>query len=379
MGALKGIRIVEFAGLGAAPMCGMMLADLGAEVFLVDRKSERGPEATMHVKNKDMLNRGKLPIRVNLKNETELEMVLQLIDKSHGLLESFRPGVMERLGIGPDVCRLRNPRLVYARMTGWGQDGPLSHAAGHDPNYVALTGALYHTGDEQHSPQSPPTLLGDAAGGAAVTALGICAGLIAALQKGKGQVIDAAIGEGTSYLTTMVRSLYNVGQMTDERGKSWMEGAAPWSRAYACADGEFITLLPVEARFYRSFLELMGLTEHAAFGDAHQYDASRWAEQCDVLEGIFASEAREHWCELLEGTDTCFAPVMKYSDAHTHKHNQARGNFVEVDDDWYPIPAPRFSETPHTPDWGGLNPNAAVEPLRALGFDEDFVQLVTVR
>ena len=377
MGPLDGIRIVEIAGLGAAPMCGMMLADLGAEVFVIDRKNDRGAEATLHVKDRDMLNRGKHMLRVDLKQAEGTEFVLDLVEKSQALLESFRPGVMERLGLGPDICLERNNALVYARLTGWGQNGPLAMAAGHDPNYVALTGALYHTGERAGVPQSPPTLLGDAAGGAGITALGICAALIPALHRGQGQVIDAAIGEGAGYLTTLVRSLYYAGQMNDERGSSWMEGAAPWSRAYACADGDFITLLPVEERFYKTLLRLLELEEDSLFKDAHQYDKSSWPHQVARRESLFASKDRDYWCQLLEGTDACFAPVLAYSEVHDHPHNKARRNFKQSGDDWYPVPAPRFSETPHEPDWDGTRIGNVDDVLAGMGFADKTIKSVT--
>ena len=376
MGPLEGIKVVEFAGLGAAPMCGMILADMGAEVFLIDRKSEKSAEASMHIKDRDMLNRGKYQLAADLKQSKDLTFVLDLIAKCNVVLESFRPGVMERLGLGPDICLEKNPSLVFARMSGWGQDGPLAMAAGHDPNYVALTGALYHTGGADGVPQSPATLLGDAAGGAGMTAMGICAALIPAIQKGTGQVIDAAIGEGTSYLTTLARSLYYVGQMTNDRGNSWMEGAAPWGRAYRCSDDKFITLLPVEGRFYKTFLELMNLNQGPHFSVSHQYDASQWPAQIAKLDSVFATRSRQQWCDLLEGTDACFAPVLSYDEAPQHPHNQARNNFVQAGEDWYPVPAPKFGVTQPEPDWDCDATANAREALDRLGFDDCAVNTV---
>lgn len=374
VGPLKGIRVVEMAGLGAAPMCAMFLADLGAEVFRIERKGDPSDEASMHVKTRDMINRGRHVMAIDLKSDEGLALLRELIGGAHVLLESFRPGVMERNGLGPDICLQRNPALVYARLSGWGQDGPLAQAAGHDPNYVALTGALHHSGSRDVPPQAPATLLGDAAGGAAMTALGICAALIPAIQRGEGEVIDAAIGEGTNYLTTLVRSFYNTGQLTDERGTSWMEGAAHWSRTYRCADDRFITLLPVETRFYQVLLEKLGLSEHGLFTGSHHFDRKRWPEQVAHLEALFQTKTRDEWVELMEGSDACFAPVLTFGEAPEHPHNVARGNFIQVDGDWYPSPAPRFSHSVVEPDWEGeKGAGTARDALLGLGIPADMV------
>jgi crotonobetainyl-CoA:carnitine CoA-transferase CaiB-like acyl-CoA transferase len=359
-------------------MCGMMLADLGAEVFVIQRTGVQSAEARMHVKNRDMINRGKHMLALDLKDPSGLELVLDLVSRCNGLLESFRPGVMERLGIGPEVCLKRNPSLVYTRLTGWGQTGPLAMAAGHDPNYVALTGALYHSGGADMPPQSPPTLLGDAAGGAAMTALGMCAALIPAVQNGQGQVIDAAIGEGTAYLTTLVRSFYNTGQLNDARGTSWMEGASPWGRSYRCADDRYVTLLPVEARFYAVLLEKLELADDPVFAGRKQFDQQFWSEQADRMERLFASRSRDEWCDLLEGTDACFAPVLTYGEAPHHPHNIARGNYVEADGDYFPSPAPRFSVTPHEPDWLGTLETSSREALLKLGIESEKIDSMMV-
>ena len=351
MGPLAGIKVIEMAGIGPVPLCGMMMADMGAEVCLVERRSGASAEATMHVSKRDMMQRGKQVLALDLKDPADIGLLLERIASADVLIEGFRPGVMERLGLGPDICLECNPRLVYARLTGWGQDGPLSQVAGHDPNYISLTGVLYHSGDPDTPPQAPPTLLGDCAGGAAVIAWGISNALLHAGRTGQGQVVDGAIVDGTAYLATFARSFYQAGHLNDQRGSEWMDGAAPWNRSYRCADGGYITLCSVEARFYSVLLQTLQLKEHPLFADLDQWDRERWPRQVEHPQSLFGSEPRQHWCDLLEGTDACFAPVLNYGEVQDHPHNRARGSYVEVDGEWYPRPAPRFSVTVPEPAW----------------------------
>ena len=303
MGPLAGIRVVEMAGLGAGPMCGMMLADLGAEVLVVRRPGAQPPEAVLHVAEVDPLERGKVEIRLDIKAAGDRDLLLEVIERSDVLLESFRPGVMERLGLGPDNCAQRNPRLVYARLTGWGQDGPWAQAAGHDPNYAAATGVLFHSGRADSAPMAPPTLLADAAGGAALLTAAISSALVHAVRQGKGQVIDAAIAEGTSYLSTYAQSFYQAGHMTDIRESDWLDGAAPWNTVYETADGKFMAVAAVEPAFYRLLLQLLSLHDHPLFEDANQWLRDRWPAQQARLADIFGSRDRAHWTAVFAGKD----------------------------------------------------------------------------
>ena len=374
MGPLAGIRVIEMAGIGPVPLCGMMMADMGAEVFLVERKSPASAESTLHVSKRDMMKRGKKVVALDMKDPAAIEVLLSMVEKANVLIEGFRPGVMERLGLGPDVCLKRNPALVFGRLTGWGQEGPLAQVAGHDPNYISLTGTLYHSGDADMPPQAPPTLLGDCAGGAAMMAWGISSALLPALREGRGQVVDAAIVDGISYLATFARSFYQAGHMSDDRGSGWMDGAAPWNRSYSCLDGGYITLCSVEERFYHILLDKLGLAEHPLFIDVQQFDSSRWKAQVDYLQTLFGSQSRQHWSDLLEGTDACFAPVLSYGEVHEHPHNRARNAYVEVDGQWQPAPAPRFSVTGAEPAWEDTPSLDAAETLADMGVPAGLLQ-----
>ena len=351
MGPLAGIKVIEMAGIGPVPLCGMMMSDMGAEVCLVERKSGASAESSLHVSKRDMMKRGKQPIALDLKNPEDISSLLDLVVSADVLIEGFRPGVMEKLGLGPDVCLQRNPRLVYGRLTGWGQEGPLAQVAGHDPNYISLTGALYHSGEPGRPPQAPPTLLGDCAGGTAMMAWGISSALLHAERTGQGQVVDAAIIDGLAYLASFARSFYQAGHITDRRGEEWMDGAAPWNRSYLCADGGYVTLCPVEARFYAVLLDKLSLQDNPLFSDCDQWDKERWPSQTEHFQTLFVSQTRQQWCELLEGTDACFAPVLSYGEVQEHPHNRARNAYVEVDGQWHPQPAPRFSVTRPEPAW----------------------------
>lgn len=366
MGPLAGIKVIEMAGIGPVPLCGMMMADMGAEVYLVERKTGTSAESTLHVSRRDMMKRGKQVIALDLKDAAHIDLLLGLVADVDVIIEGFRPGVMERLGLGPDVCLARNPALVYGRLTGWGQDGPLAQVPGHDPNYAALTGVLYHSGEPDRPPQAPPTLLGDCAGGAAMMAWGISSALLHAHRTGQGQVVDAAIVDGTAYLASFARSFYQAAHITDRRGASWMDGAAPWNRSYQCADGGYITLCSVEARFYAVLLEKLGLASHPLFADGDQWNTSHWRQQVEHFQSLFAGAPRAHWCELLEGSDACFAPVLSYGEVQDHPHNRARKSYLQVDGEWHPQPAPRFSVTRPEPAWQETPPAKQAEILRRL-------------
>jgi alpha-methylacyl-CoA racemase len=343
-------------------------------VYLIERNTAASAEATLHVSKRDMMRRGKKPVAIDLKSAQGIELVLAMVEQADVLIEGFRPGVMERLGLGPEVCLERNKRLVYGRLTGWGQTGPLAMVAGHDPNYISLTGALYHSGSAGEPPQAPPTLLGDAAGGAALFAWGISSALLPAMRDGVGQVIDAAIVDGTAYLASFARSFYQAGHIADDRGGDWMEGAAPWNRSYRTSDGGYITLCPVEARFYHILIEKLGLQRHALFEDGNQWDKSRWSAQIEHLQTLFGSEDRQYWCDLLEGTDACFAPVLSYGEVHKHPHNQARNSYREVEGQWHPQPAPRFSFTVAEPAWDTPTATPSRDFLIAMGVPEHLVE-----
>ena len=351
MGHLAGIKVIEMAGIGPVPLCGMMMSDMGAEVILVDRKTGASAEASLHVSKRDMMKRGKQTMAMDLKDPADIASLLDLVAGADVLIEGFRPGVMEKLGLGPEVCLQHNPRLVYGRLTGWGQEGPLAQVAGHDPNYISLTGALYHSGDSSSPPQAPPTLMGDCAGGTAMMAWGISSALLHAERTGQGQVVDAAIVDGLAYLASFARSFYQAGHITDQRGQEWMDGAAPWNRSYHCADGGYVTLCPVEARFYAVLLEKLDLQDHPLFSNHDQWDKAQWPQQVEQLQTLFSGRSRQQWCDLLEGTDACFAPILNYGEVQDHPHNRARNAYIEVDGQWHPQPAPRFSVTNPEPAW----------------------------
>ena len=343
-GPLAGIKVVEIAGIGPAPCSGMMLADMGAEVILVERKTAgQNTVAAAMGKNSDQtfFHRGKQSITVDLKAPSGVALVLQLIEQADVLIEGFRPGVMERLGLGPDVCLERNPALIYGRMTGWGQTGPLAQAAGHEPNYVALAGGLWYGGRQNQPPTAPLTLVGDLGGGAVILAWGILCAVIERHKSGKGQVIDAAITDGTIYISSLLWMLRNTGQLQDEREQGWADGASPWNDTYACSDGQFITICSLEPQFYQLLLEKLELTADPLFNN--QWDKNQWPAAKEKIRDVFLSQSQSHWCELMEGTDVCFAPVLSFADAPLHPHNQSRDVFLEINGVTQPAPAPKFS------------------------------------
>jgi alpha-methylacyl-CoA racemase len=347
MGPLAGTKVIEAGGIGAAPFCGMLLADMGADVVLIERKSESALPLDLRADDSSkysIVHRGKKSVAIDLKKPGAARSVLRLVSDADILIEGFRPGVMEKLGLGPDECFERNPRLIYGRITGWGQDGPLSRCAGHDINYIALAGALYHGGHKTSPPAAPPTLIGDVGGGAMVLAVGLLAALLAARQNGQGQVVDAAISDGAALLTSLLLGLQRQGIWVDRRQSNLLDGGAHWYDCYECADGEYISIGALEPRFYRQLLERCGLGDDPDF--APQYDRARWPGQKEKMAQLFKGRKRAEWCEILEGTDACFAPVLSLADAPRHPHNRARSTFVEVDDIVQPAPAPRFGLTP---------------------------------
>lgn len=342
MGPLAGVRIVEFAGIGPAPFCAMLLADMGAEVVRIDRLSPSGLGIDVDVKY-DLLNRNKRSVAIDLKHPDGIALARQLVDKADVLIEGFRPGVMEKLGLGPDVFTSRNAALVYARMTGWGQTGPLARVAGHDINYIALTGALHAIGRAGEPPAIPLNLVGDFGGGALYLAMGILAAIINARSSGQGQVVDGAIVDGVASLLTMAHGLRQAGQHQPERGTNLLDGGAPFYDVYETSDGQFVSVGAIEPKFFDVLCRGMGL-DPAALPD--QYDKARWPELRAILAARFRERTRSAWCGLLEGTDACFAPVLDMEEAASHPHNAARAGLVSVDDTLQPAPAPRFSRTP---------------------------------
>ena len=341
MGVLSGVCVVEIAGLGPAPFCGMLLADMGADVVLVERGGAGGDPLSLG--SSAIVNRGKRSVALDLKDPAAVDAVLRLVDGADVLIEGMRPGVMERLGLGPDTCLGRNPRLVYGRMTGWGQDGPLAQAAGHDINYIALSGALWFSGAPGEPPMAPPTLVGDLGGGALYLAMGVLAALLSVRQTGAGQVVDAAIVDGSASLMNLLLSAHAAGQQPFERGRGLLDGPH-WYGAYACADGQFVTVGALEPQFNALLLAKLGLADDPDFRNA--YDARRWPRLRERLAALFATQPRAHWVELLEGSDACFAPVLTPREALTHPHLAARGVYVERDGVLQAAPAPRFSATP---------------------------------
>lgn len=337
MGPLAGIRIIEMAGIGPAPFCAMLLADLGAEVIRVDRLDKAGGGSRFEV-----VNRGRRSIALNLKSEAGRETLLRLIDGADALLEGFRPGVMERLGLGPEVCAERNPRLVFGRMTGWGQDGPLASAAGHDINYIALTGALHAMGYADRPPSPPLNLVGDYGGGGMLLAVGVLAALLEAKNSGQGQVVDAAMTDGAALLMSMFYGMKASGSWQSRRESNFLDGAAHFYRTYRCSDGKFLAVGPLEPQFYQLLLQKCGIEDESF---ARQNDPTAWPELTEKLEQMFASKTRDQWCELLEGSDACVAPVLDMDEAPEHPHNRARQTFITADGIVQPAPAPRFSRS----------------------------------
>ena len=340
-GPLRGVKVLEIAGIGPGPFCCMVLADLGADVVRVDR-AERVGKGSPEGAKFDVMARGRRSVGVDLKNPEGVAAVLDLVAEADVLVEGFRPGVAERLGIGPDACLARNPRLVYGRMTGWGQTGPYSSMAGHDINYIALSGALHPIGRRGEAPVPPVNFVGDFGGGGMLLALGICAALVEARGSGSGQVVDAAMTDGSALLTTMFHGLLASGAWSTERGTNLLDTGSHMYDVFECADGEHISLGSLEPQFYAEMCERLGIP----IDEMPEYDRARWPEFKERIRGVVRTKTRAEWCELLDGTDVCFAPVLSLKEAQTHPHNVARGTFVEVEGVVQPAPAPRFSRTP---------------------------------
>jgi alpha-methylacyl-CoA racemase len=346
MGPLQGFKVVEIAGIGPAPIAGMILADLGAEVILIERKASN-PNALSfdptHVGSAAFFKRGKRSIALDLKKPEAIELVLALVSKADMLIEGFRPGVMERLGLGPETCFEHNAALVYGRMTGWGQSGPLAQAAGHDLNYAAISGALHYCGKPGDAPYPTATVLGDVAGGSLHLVLGMISALLHAQRSGEGQVIDAAVCDGTAYMMTLFAGICEQGIIGDTRGNDFFTGGSHFCNSYICADNRYVTVEALEPDFYRELITKCGFADDPDF--AKQHDQANWPAAKEKMAQRFASKSQAEWCELLEGTDACFGPVLSLSEAAAHPHNRARGNFIKLDGITQPAPAPKFSKT----------------------------------
>ena len=337
MGPLKGLKIIEMAGIGPGPFCGMVLADLGAEIIRVDRASAIGTGS-----KQEPSNRGKKSIAVDLKAKEGVEVVLKLVETADAIFEGFRPGVMERLGIGPEVCLARNDRIVFGRMTGWGQEGPLANAAGHDINYISLSGALAAIGRPGSPPVPPLNLIGDFGGGGMLLALGLVAALLESKESKKGQVVDAAMTDGSALLMTMIYSMQSSGMWKTTMGSNLLDGGSHFYDTYECRDGKFISIGSIEPQFYALLCQIAELDEKVF---SKQMSRDLWPEQKEEIKKIFVKKTRDEWCELMEGTDVCFAPVLDMSEAPQHPHNKERKTFIDLEGVTQPAPAPRFSRT----------------------------------
>ena len=342
MGPLSGYRIIELAGIGPGPLCAMLLSDMGADVLRIDRTADAGLGIATDTKYA-LLNRGRRSVALDLKKPEAIEAVLKLVEKADGLIEGFRPGVTERLGIGPEVCLKRNPRIVYGRMTGWGQEGPMAHAAGHDINYIALSGALHSIGRRGEAPVPPLNLVGDFGGGALYLALGVVAGLLETQKSGKGQIVDAAMVDGAASLMTAIYGIHGSGRWTDNRGDNILDSGAHYYDVYETKDGKYVSIGSIETKFYDELLELSGLKKEEL---ARQNDRDAWPAMKQKVAACFKTKSRDEWCKIMEGSDVCFAPVLSMTEAPKHPHNRHRGTFVEDDGVIQPGPAPRFSRTP---------------------------------
>jgi alpha-methylacyl-CoA racemase len=368
VGPLHGYRIVELGAIGPGPFCAMMLADMGADVIRLDRHEA----ADLGLKRETRfatLNRGRKSVAINLKSPAAAEVVMRLVKSADGLIEGFRPGVTERLGIGPDDCLRANPRLVYGRITGWGQQGPLAQDAGHDINYLAISGALHGIGRKGAPPSPPSNLLADMAGGGMYLAFGMVCAILEASRSGKGQVVDAAMVDGVASLLTSVSGMYAAGLLNDDRGENYYDSGAPWYDCYETADGKFISVGSIEKRFYQTLIRILGLEQQPL---PDQHDRQRWPELRRHFEAAFRTRTRDEWTKLFDGQDACIAPVLTLKEAQHHPHMKARAAFIEIAGVLQPAPAPRFSRT--EPDLPGPPPEPGANTEEALadwGFSPD--------
>jgi alpha-methylacyl-CoA racemase len=341
MGPLSGVKIVEMGGIGPGPMCAMLLADMGAEIVRIDRLTDPGLGVASDPKF-NLLMRSRRSVAIDTKTEAGKNLVLDLIENADALIEGFRPGVMERLGLGPDTALARNPKLVFGRMTGWGQDGPMALAAGHDINYIALSGVLGSIGRVDTGPVPPLNLVGDFGGGALYLAMGLLAGILEARQSGKGQVVDAAMTDGSASLMTIFYGLMASGFWSDKPGTNLLDTGAHFYDVYETMDGKYVSIGSIEGKFYAELLRLTGLQGQDL---PRQMDVRKWPELRQRLADIFKTKTRDQWCDIMEGTDVCFAPVLSITEAPEHPHNKVRNTFVEHEGVLQPGPAPRFSRT----------------------------------
>ena len=339
-GPLAGLKIIEFAGIGPGPFAGMMLADMGADVIVIDRAADVARAAKYP---RAATQRGKRSIALDLKSEADRQVAWALIESADALIEGFRPGVMERLGFGPEAVESRNPKLVYGRVTGWGQTGPLAQAAGHDINYVALTGVMSTSARQGQAPVIPPTIVGDMAGGAMFLAFGLVCALLEAQKSGRGQVIDAAMIDGVTAMSGLMHQMRSNGSWVDQADRNFFSNSSPFYEVFECADGLYISLGAIEPQFYAQLLQLLKLDD---VDPALQYDARQWPQLKQRVADTIQQKTRADWQSLLEGTDVCFAPVLSLTEAADHPHNKSRGLFVDVNGQTQPAPAPRFSRSP---------------------------------
>jgi len=368
MGPLKGVKVVEMAGIGPGPMCAMLLSDMGATVIRVDRIENSGLGIAAGEPKFDILTRGRPSIAVDLKKAEGIETVLKLVEQADALIEGFRPGVMERLGLGPDVCLKRNKRLVYGRMTGFGQDGPLAKAAGHDINYIALAGALYPIGHADGPPVPPLNLVGDFGGGAMFLAFGVVCGVLEAKGSGQGQVVDSAMVDGAAYLTSPFYGMLASGFWKNKRGSNILDTGSHFYNVYETKDGEHVSIGSIEPKFYEELLEKTGLKGQNL---PAQRDREQWPVMKEKFAALFKTKTREEWNKIMEGSDICYAPVLSFPEAMQHPHNVARKAFVEVDGVPQPAPAPRFSRTKEGVQKPPSKRGADTMPaLKAWGFDD---------